>query len=162
MSCAERRRGHIRVRTKSHYANVCVGKLKENLMTNCIIRIVLALACLTLMSVPGTFGRTNPGEPVQTSGDTTPPTVWITSPTDGSTVSGAKVRVTFYAFDLGGIDRYELYVDGVLKQTILPTARNPYFTWSTGKNTDGDNTLVVRAYDHSGNVGTSPQITVYR
>lgn len=70
--------------------------------------------------------------------------------------------MNFYAFDLGGFDRYELYVDGVLKQTILPTAKNPYFTWSTGKGGGGDYVLVVRAYDLAGNVGTSPQITVYR
>lgn len=130
-------------------------------MANCIIRSVLALACVTLISVPGTFGRSNPTGPAQTA-DTTPPTVWIVSPTDGSTVTGTKVRVNFYAFDLGGFDRYELYVDGVLKQTILPTAKNPYFTWNTGKGGGGDYTLVVRAYDQAGNVGTSPQITVYR
>lgn len=128
-------------------------------MRNCIIKSVLALACLSV-SVPGTFGRSNSVGPAQA--DTTPPTVWIVSPTDGSTVTGTKVRVNFYAFDLGGFDRYELYVDGVLKQTILPTARNPYFTWSTGKGGGGDYILVVRAYDQAGNVGTSPQITVYR
>ncbi|HEU4507456.1 MAG TPA: Ig-like domain-containing protein [Pyrinomonadaceae bacterium] len=131
-------------------------------MANCIIRSVLALACLTLITVPGTFGKTNPNGPAQSVADTTAPTVWIVSPTEGSTVTGAKVRVTFYAFDLGGFDRYELYVDGVLKQTILPTAKNPYFTWNTGKGGGGDYTLVVRAYDQAGNVGTSPQITVFK
>lgn len=130
-------------------------------MVNSMIKSVLALACVILMSVPGTFGRTNTSAPAQTP-DTTPPTVWIVSPTDGSTVTGTKVRVNFYAFDLGGFDRYELYVDGVLKQTILPTAKNPYFTWNTGRGGDGDYTLVVRAYDQAGNVGTSPQIIVYR
>ena len=128
-------------------------------MRNCIIRSVLALACLSML-VPGTFGRSNSVQPAQT--DTTPPTVWIVSPTDGSTVAGTKVRVTFYAFDLGGFDRYELYVDGVLKQTILPTAKNPYFTWSPGRGDGGDYILVIRAYDRAGNVGTSPQISVYR
>ena len=128
-------------------------------MRNCIIKSVLALACLSL-AVPGTFGRSNSVGPAQA--DTTPPTVWIVSPTDGSTVAGTKVRVSFYAFDLGGFNRYELYVDGVLKQTILPTAKNPYFTWSPGRGSGGDYVLVVRAYDHAGNVGTSPQITVYK
>ena len=131
-------------------------------MRNCIIKSVLALACLIFISVPGTFGRSNPVEPAQTGADTTPPTVWIVSPTDGSTVAGSKVRVNFYAFDLGGFDRYELYVDGVLKQTILPTAKNPYFTWSPGRGDGGDYILIVRAYDRAGNVGTSPQISVYR
>lgn len=131
-------------------------------MTNCIIRTVLALACVILVSVPGALGQTNQGGPASAAADTTPPTVWIMSPTEGSTVAGTKVRVTFYAFDLGGFDRYEFYVDGVLKQTILPTAKNPYFTWTPAKGGDGDFTLVVRAYDQAGNVGTSPQIIVYR
>ena len=91
--------------------------------------------------------------------DTTPPEIWIITPTDGSTVSG-KVKIAFYSFDLGGIDRYELYVDGVLKQTLLPTARNMYFVWSSRES--GPHTLLCRAYDRSGNIGTSPEITVYR
>ncbi len=131
-------------------------------MANYLIKSVLTLVCLTLVLVPGTFARNHPPASVQPAGDTTPPVVWIVSPTDGTTVSGTKVRVTFYAFDLGGFDRYELYVDGVLKQTLLPTAKNPYFVWSPGRGGGGDYTLLIRAYDLAGNVGTSPQITVYR
>jgi hypothetical protein len=95
----------------------------------------------------------------QKSADTTPPDIWIITPTDSSTVSG-KVKIIFYSFDLGGIDRYELYVDGELKQTLLPTARNLYFVWSSRET--GPHTLICRAYDKAGNIGTSPQITVYR
>ena len=127
-------------------------------MRKYVLMCVLVIVCLSLSIIPSTFARTQ-----TTAGDTTAPVVWIVSPTDGSTVSGTKVRVNFYAFDAGGFDRYELYVDGVLKQTILPTARNPYFTWNAGKGGGGgDYTLVVRGYDLAGNVGTSPQITVYR
>lgn len=93
------------------------------------------------------------------TGDTTPPEIWITSPADGSTVSG-KTKIMFYSFDLGGIDRYELYVDGELKQTLLPTARNMYFVWSSRES--GPHTVLCRAYDRAGNIGTSPQITLYR
>jgi len=91
--------------------------------------------------------------------DTTPPEIWITSPSDGSTVSG-KTKIMFYSFDLGGIDRYELYVDGELKQTLLPTARNMYFVWSSRET--GPHTLICRAYDKAGNIGTSPPLSVYR
>jgi hypothetical protein len=91
--------------------------------------------------------------------DTTPPEIWIVSPADGSAVS-SKVKITFYSFDLGGIAKYELYVDGQLKQTLLPNARNMYFLWSSRET--GPHTLVVRAYDLAGNIGTSPQVNVNR
>ena len=120
-------------------------------MTTSLFTRLLAIACLTLMLVPGIFA--------QTKSDTTPPEIWFTSPADGTTVSG-KAKLTFYSFDLGGIDRYELYVDGELKQTLLPTARNMYFIWSSRES--GPHTLICRAYDRAGNIGTSPQITVYR
>ena len=121
-------------------------------MMNDLLKRVLAIACLTLMLAPAIFARAQ-------SGDTTPPDIWIITPTDGSTVSG-KTKIIFYSFDLGGIDRYELYVDGELKQTLLPTARNMYFVWSSRET--GPHTLICRAYDRAGNIGTSPQITVYR
>ena len=121
-------------------------------MMNDSLKRVLAIACLILMLAPAIFARSQ-------SGDTTPPDIWIITPTDGSTVSG-KTKIIFYSFDLGGIDRYELYVDGELKQTLLPTARNMYFVWSSRET--GPHTLICRAYDRAGNIGTSPQITVYR
>ena len=120
-------------------------------MTN-LPKRVLAITCLTLMLAPALFAQVS-------TGDTTPPDIWIITPTDGSTVSG-KAKINFYAFDLGGIDRFELYVDGELKQTLLPTARNMYFVWSSRET--GPHTLICRAYDRAGNIGTSPQITVYR
>ena len=129
-------------------------------MRKYVLVCVLVIVCLSLLIIPSTFART---QTATTAGDTTAPVVYIVSPTDGSTVTGTKVRVNFYAFDTGGFDRYELYVDGVLKQTLLPTARNPYFTWNPGKGGgSSDYTLIVRGYDLAGNVGTSPQITVYR
>lgn len=121
-----------------------------------VVRGVLALLCLTLMLASGARRTTATVSP---AGDTTPPEIWIVTPSDGSTVSG-KVKIMFYSFDLGGIDRYELYVDGELKQTLLPTARNMYFVWSSRET--GAHTLICRAYDKAGNIGTSPQVNVYR
>jgi hypothetical protein len=122
-------------------------------MTHISLKRVLAITCLTLMLAPAILSQ------AAATGDTTPPDIWIITPTDGSTVSG-KTKVIFYSFDLGGIDRYELYVDGELKQTLLPTARNLYFVWNSRES--GPHTLICRAYDKAGNIGTSPQITVYR
>lgn len=121
-------------------------------------KCVLAVVCLSLVLIPCSSPAAQTTAAV---GDTTPPVIYIVSPTDGSTVAGTKVRVIFYAYDAGGFDRYELYVDGELKQTLLPTAKNPYFTWNAGRAGSGDHTLIVRGYDLAGNIGTSPQITVY-
>ena len=121
-----------------------------------VVRGVLVLLCLTLVLASGARRTTATVSP---SGDTIPPEIWIVTPSDGNTVSG-KVKIAFYSFDLGGIDRFELYVDGELKQTLLPTARNMYFVWSSRET--GPHTLICRAYDKAGNIGTSPQITVYR
>src|SRR5262249_4832924 len=107
-------------------------------------KCVMAMVCLSLVLIPcsSLSAQTKTAGP-----DTTAPVVYIVSPTDGSTVTDTKVRVIFYAYDAGGFDRYELYVDGVLKQTLLSTARNPYFTWNAGKGGGGDHTLIVRGYD---------------
>jgi hypothetical protein len=121
-----------------------------------LTRGVLAGLCWTLMLGSGVLAQKTTGA---ATADTTPPEIWITSPSDGSAVSG-KVKIMFYSFDLGGIDRYELYVDGELKQTLLPTARNMYFVWSSRET--GPHTLICRAYDKAGNIGTSPQLSVYR
>ncbi len=126
------------------------------MMSRNVVRGVIALVCLSLMLASGAQRTT---ATVSAIADTIPPEIWITSPSDGSTVSG-KVKIMFYSFDLGGIDRYELYVDGELKQTLLPTARNMYFVWSSREN--GPHTVICRAYDRAGNIGTSPQITLSR
>src|SRR5215510_1926291 len=107
------------------------------------VRGILALVCLAVMLVSGAITTTASVSP---AGDTTPPEIWIITPTDSSTVSG-KTKIIFYSFDLGGIDRYELYVDGELKQTVLPTARNLYVVWSARET--GPHTLICRAYDNA-------------
>jgi Bacterial Ig domain len=86
--------------------------------------------------------------------DTTPPQVAIVSPNDGSAVTG-RVAVQFTSFDAGGIVKFEFYVDGELKQTLLPTAPKLYFMWNTSKEDRGAHELCVRAYDRAGNIGTS-------
>jgi hypothetical protein len=90
----------------------------------------------------------------QSGNDTTPPQVSIVSPSDQSSVSG-RVPVHFTSFDANGIEKFEFYVDGELKQTLLPSASKLYFTWNTQKEDSGMHELCVKAYDRAGNVGTS-------
>jgi mannan endo-1,4-beta-mannosidase len=87
-------------------------------------------------------------------GDTTAPVVSITQPTGGTVAAGA-VTVQVSASDAGGVVRTELWVDGV-KLAEDPTS--PYsFTWNA---TAGQHTLVAKALDAAGNLGTSATVTV--
>jgi len=90
----------------------------------------------------------------QSGVDNTPPQIAIVSPSDQSSVSG-RVAVHFTSFDGGGIEKFEFYVDGELKQTLLPSAPKLYFMWNSSKEDRGMHELCVKAYDKAGNVGTS-------
>jgi hypothetical protein len=91
--------------------------------------------------------------------DVTPPSISISSPTNGSKVS-VNVPVYVNASDNTNVVRVELYADG-----ILMSASNsaPFTTkWTTKKAAAGAHTLQCRAYDAAGNSGASQIITVYK
>ncbi|QRN98484.1 Ig-like domain repeat protein [Archangium violaceum] len=84
------------------------------------------------------------------------PTVSITSPTAGSTVTGG-VSILASASDDLGVTRVEFYVDGAL---IGTDTTSPYsVAWDSSTFT-GSRSLQARAYDAVGNVGTSAAVTV--
>jgi peptidoglycan/xylan/chitin deacetylase (PgdA/CDA1 family) len=86
------------------------------------------------------------------------PTVAITSPSGGATVTG-NVKITAAASDGGsGIAQVSFYADGVL----IGTARSaPYsVSWNTKKVTKGQHTLVAVAQDAAGNSQASASIQV--
>jgi hypothetical protein len=92
-----------------------------------------------------------------TTPDTTPPTTSITAPANGATVSGT-VSVTASASDNVGVSKVEFYLDGALKST---DTTSPYaWSWDTTTATNASHTLVSKAYDAAGNIGTSATITV--
>lgn len=89
--------------------------------------------------------------------DTAPPTVSITAPTNGSTVSGTT-SVAATATDNIGVSQVEFYRDGVLASTDTSA---PYsWSWNTTSVADGSHTLEARAYDISSNVSISSVVTV--
>jgi hypothetical protein len=94
---------------------------------------------------------------VATSTDTTPPTIAITSPAGGASVSGtAAVDAT--ATDDVGVAKVEFYVDGALKSTDTTA---PYqFSWVTGTVPNGPHVLQAKGYDAVNNVGTSAAVNV--
>jgi hypothetical protein len=88
--------------------------------------------------------------------DTQKPTISITSPAAGSTVSG-KVSVAVSANDTGGsgLSRVDFLVNGSVVST---NQVQPYgFSWDTTGLAGGNYTLSVKAYDGAGNVSDSAQ-----
>ena len=88
--------------------------------------------------------------------DDNPPSVSITSPVDGATVS-STVTVSADATDDNGINKVEFYLDDVLKST---DTSSPYsWSWDTTQSTNDSHTLKAIAYDTSNQTATS-QISV--
>jgi thermitase len=108
------------------------------------------------------YGRVNAARAVASASGAAhadPPSVTITSPTDGANVSGT-VSVTCHTGGQVGTVKVELYVDGVLTGTSTTA---PFtMSWNTRKAKQGAHTLTERAYDPVGDVGTSASITVNR
>jgi len=91
--------------------------------------------------------------------DNTPPSITITSPTDGSKVS-VNLAVYVNASDNTKVVRVELYADGVL---ISASTSAPFTTkWNTKKVATGGHNLQCRTYDAAGNIGNSQIVTVYK
>jgi chitodextrinase len=84
--------------------------------------------------------------------DTTPPTVSLTSPSGGKTVSGT-VTLSATASDNVAVTKVEFLVDG----TVLSTeTASPYMSaWNTSGVTDGSHTIVAEAFDAAGNNAVS-------
>ena len=88
------------------------------------------------------------------------PSVSITSPHDGSTVSGdATVVVTADAADSKGIASVTFQLDGGVKSAMVTAA--PYtVNWDTSGTAAGTHTLVAIAVDSAGNTTTSSTVDV--
>ncbi len=90
--------------------------------------------------------------------DKTPPTVSLTSPAAGSTVSGT-ITVSATASDNVGVVGVQFRLDGAGLGTEGTTA--PYsVTWDTTTASNGSHTLTVVARDAAGNTATSAPVTV--
>ena len=106
-------------------------------------------------------GRVNAANAVSLATNPPPPpasgpTVSITSPSAGSTVSG-NVSVTVRVTPSDNIAKVELYVDGDLKSS---SKRAPYTNSWNSRRSAGPHTLLVKAYDRAGRVGSSSSVPV--
>ncbi len=106
----------------------------------------------------GTPTTENPPTDAPTT-DVTAPTVQITSPANGSSVSKI-VKVQVAAKDNVKVAKVELYVDG--KFFGSSTSETTTFNWNASKSGAGPHTLQAVAFDAAGNRGQSSQVTVYR
>jgi hypothetical protein len=84
--------------------------------------------------------------------DSTAPSASIMSPSVGTKVGGL-VPVGVNSTDNLAVTRVELYVNGSLYATDITA---PYaFSWDTSAMNDGSATLLAKAYDAAGNIGSS-------
>jgi extracellular elastinolytic metalloproteinase len=83
----------------------------------------------------------------------------ITAPISGAPVAGViNITATARTNDSGGVTKVELYVDNVLKGTAVTS---PYsITLDTTSLNDGSHTLIAKAYDTAGKIGTSAPVTI--
>jgi hypothetical protein len=97
------------------------------------------------------------------AGDTQAPTVSMTAPAGGSTVSGTSVTVSATASDNVGVSSVQFLLDGsnLGAPVTAPASGNTYsITWNTTAATNGSHTLSARASDAVGNTATAASITV--
>lgn len=108
-----------------------------------------------------------------TPADTTAPTVSVTAPTAGQTVSGANVSLAATANDAVGVAGVQFYLDPTVSGGVIDTTANsakkigaedtssPFTaTWNTTTLGNGTHTIGAVARDAAGNKGSSAIITV--
>ena len=93
-----------------------------------------------------------------TASDTTAPTVAVTSPIDGSNVTGNVVLAASASDDVG-VAGVQFLVDGVAVGAEVTAA--PYvLSWNSSTVAAGAHTITARARDAAGNVTTSTSVSV--
>lgn len=110
------------------------------------------------------YGRVNAAAAVNaavaattTASDTQAPSVAITAPTGGASVSGV-VAVNVSASDNVGVTRVELRVNG---NTVATDTSSPFaFSWDSRTVANGSASLVAYAFDAAGNSKASSAVSV--
>ncbi len=86
--------------------------------------------------------------------DVVPPSVTLTNPTNGGTVSGnTTVTISATASDTVGVTRVDFYVNNAVRCSDTTAAYS--CKWRVPKKAGGTYTLQARAYDAAGNSATS-------
>ncbi len=97
---------------------------------------------------------------IPTPPDTTAPTVALSAPAAGSTISGSAAVANATANDNVGITKLDFLIDGVVVTTSGSTT-SPYAgTINTTTLSNGTHQLSAKAYDAASNVGTSANVAI--
>jgi aqualysin 1 len=123
-------------------------------------------AALTTNATPGKVTSPGTGSPNLLlysgftgggGGDTTAPTTSLTDPANGSTVVGT-ITLAATASDNVGVTRVDFYVDG---NNVGNDTTEPYsVSWDTTTVSNGNHSIIARAFDAAGNMGSSTTVTV--
>ncbi|WP_052263371.1 Ig-like domain-containing protein [Geobacter pickeringii] len=104
-----------------------------------------------------TAGKESPYSNEVIAPETIPPTVSVTAPAASATVTGT-VNLTANATDNVGVSKVEFYIDNTL---VGSDSASPYtISYATTSLTNGAHTLIAKAYDAAGNVGTSASVSI--
>src|SRR5262252_4233651 len=88
----------------------------------------------------------------------TPPTVAISAPAPGATVSGSTVTLSAAASSPGAVSKVQFFVDGSLVGTA---GQAPWqVTWNSATVANGSHTITATATDSAGNSATSAGSTI--
>jgi len=93
--------------------------------------------------------------------DSTPPSVFITSPSDALPVTG-NLAVKATATDNVGVTRVDYYLNNGSTGVLIGSNSSAPFglNWDTTTVADGSYTIHAEAFDHAGNLGRSPNLVV--
>jgi hypothetical protein len=106
----------------------------------------------------GNVGPASPEAAVNVLADTVAPTVSLTAPSDGATLSGTTI-VTASASDNVNVAGVQFFLDGTAvgaEDTAAPFS----FSWNTAGAANGSHVLTARARDGAGNTTASTPVTV--
>ncbi len=102
---------------------------------------------------------TGPAESPRGGGDVTAPTVSLSAPAAGATISGASVTVSATASDDVGVVGVQFKLDGA--NLGAEDTTSPYsISWNTTTTTDGAHTLTAVARDAAAHATTSTPVSV--
>ena len=107
----------------------------------------------------GNMGQASTYVLISYSTDLIPPTLSITSPTNGQTIS-FNMTATVAASDNVGVTQVSLYIDGGLYGTRTSAPYN--FNLNSHKLSKGSHTFTANAWDAAGNVGTSAPVIAFK
>ena len=118
---------------------------------------VAATTTVKYLAVDNAGNVENPANSQLIPVDTTAPTVSLTAPADGATVTGT-INLTANASDNATVDHVDFLVDG---NVVGTDATSPYsFSWNSTTVPDGAHTVAARAVDTATNQTTSTAANV--